>query len=229
MSPLLPPICRDCRRLLVHTESVVQRFSRYHKYTVRTDLRQQAMSVMRGVHLAVYGQAHQASQVGTLVWQIDSYKLTLQLAMDIGAFLHGKAGQQKPAASPGFAAFAEPVMTSGIPVPVSLAACHAAWQRAQRGKKASVSQLAFEARWLDRLQCLTATLRVGQWQPVRTVSFVVTHLKTREIHAPEFADRLVHHVPVARLEKLYEPVFIHDAYANRAGRGSPAAVQRLQT
>ncbi len=42
----LPPIYRDCRRLLVHTEAVVQRFSRYHKYTVGTDLRQQAMALM---------------------------------------------------------------------------------------------------------------------------------------------------------------------------------------
>ena len=39
----LPPIYRDCRRLLVHTEGVVQRFARYHKYTVGTDLRQQAI------------------------------------------------------------------------------------------------------------------------------------------------------------------------------------------
>jgi len=40
MSQPLPPIYRDCRRLLVHTEAVVQRFSRYHKYTVGTDLRE---------------------------------------------------------------------------------------------------------------------------------------------------------------------------------------------
>jgi hypothetical protein len=45
----LPPIYRDCRLLLVHTEEVVRRFSRYHKYTVGTDLRQQAMALMRGV------------------------------------------------------------------------------------------------------------------------------------------------------------------------------------
>ena len=52
--------------------------------------------------------------------------------------------------------------------------------------------------------------------------------KTREIHAPDFSDRVVHHIVVERLEKLYEPVFIHDSYANRAGRGSHSAVDRLQ-
>jgi hypothetical protein len=102
--PHLPPIYRDCRRLLLHTEACVQRFSRYHKYTVGTDLRQQAMAVMRGVHVAVYDKANQPRHVQALVWEVDAYKLTLQLAIDIGAFVHGKAGQQKTTA-PGFAAF----------------------------------------------------------------------------------------------------------------------------
>lgn len=119
--------------------------------------------------------------------------------------------------------------TASVGVPVSLAACHAAWQRARRGKKPSANQLAFEARWLDRLQTLRTSLREGGWQPARTVSFVVKHPKTREIHAPDFADRVVHHLLVERLAKLYEPVFIHDSYANRAGRGSHAAVDRLQS
>ena len=116
-----------------------------------------------------------------------------------------------------------------VPVPVSFAACYAAWRRARRGKKPSTNQLGFEARWLDRLMDLHTALRAGQWQPSRTVCFVVTHPKTREIHAPDFADRVVHHLLVARLEKLYEPHFIHDSYANRAGKGSHAAVDRLQT
>ena len=47
MTTPLPPIYR--RRLLVHTEDRVRRFSRYHKYTVGTDLRQAAMAIMRTV------------------------------------------------------------------------------------------------------------------------------------------------------------------------------------
>ncbi len=38
---------------------MVQRFSRYHKYTVGTDLRQQAMALMRGVHLAAVDRSRQ--------------------------------------------------------------------------------------------------------------------------------------------------------------------------
>ena len=115
-----------------------------------------------------------------------------------------------------------------IPVPISFAACHAAWLKARRGKRPSANQLRFDAHWLDNLLALHDGLRSGQWQPARTVSFVVQHPKVREIHAPAFADRIVHHLLVARLEKFYEPIFIHDSYANRQGKGSHAAVDRLQ-
>lgn len=115
-----------------------------------------------------------------------------------------------------------------VPVRVSLAQCHAAWLAARRGKKPSANQLRFASRWLQHLQQLQAALGAGTWVPRRTVSFVVNRPKTREIHAPDFADRVLHHWLVPQLEALYEPVFIHDSYANRAGKGSHAAVDRLQ-
>ena len=115
-----------------------------------------------------------------------------------------------------------------IPVRLTFAALHAAWVQARRGKRPSANQLAFASRWLDALQHLHQRLRAGTWLPHRTVSFVVQHPKTREIHAPDFADRVLHHWLVARLEPIFERVFIHDSYANRAGKGSHAAVDRLQ-
>lgn len=119
-------------------------------------------------------------------------------------------------------------MQNAIPVPISFTACHAAWLKARQGKRPSANQLRFDAHWLDNLLALHDGLRSGQWQPARTVSFVVQHPKVREIHAPAFADRIVHHLLVPRLEKFYEPIFIHDSYANRQGKGSHAAVDRLQ-
>jgi hypothetical protein len=41
------PIWRDANRLLVAIEQAVRRFPRYHKYTLGTDLRRQAMNVCR--------------------------------------------------------------------------------------------------------------------------------------------------------------------------------------
>ncbi len=90
MSMPLPPIYRDCRRLLVLTEDMVRRFSRYHKYTVGTDLRQSA--IMRTVNQAVHDKPRQAQYVQALVWRVDDFKLTLQLGMDVGLFAHGPQG-----------------------------------------------------------------------------------------------------------------------------------------
>ena len=76
MSTPLPPIYRDIRRLLVHSEEMVWRFARYHKYTVGTDLRTQAMRMMRGVSRACFDIGQQAQHVQALVWLVDDYKLT---------------------------------------------------------------------------------------------------------------------------------------------------------
>ena len=51
--------------------------------------------------------------------------------------------------------------------------------------------------------------------------------KPPEVFAADFRDRVVHHLLVSQLEKLYEPRFIHDSYACRRGKGTLAASDRL--
>ncbi|MFD1216373.1 RNA-directed DNA polymerase [Microbulbifer celer] len=111
---------------------------------------------------------------------------------------------------------------------VSLQELHKAWRGARSGKKPSQNQLAFDARWADGLLGLQRRINDGSWEPGRSACFVATRPKAREIHAPDFADRVVHHWLVPQLEKLWEPAFIFDSYANRKGKGSHAAVRRLQ-
>lgn len=103
-----------------------------------------------------------------------------------------------------------------------------AWRTARRRKRPSHNQLSFESRWLENLISLRDTLQQGEWWPMPAVCFVTTRPKAREIHAPDFADRVVHHWLVPRLESLFEPVFVHDSYSNRKGKGTHAAVDRLQ-
>ncbi|UZW62721.1 RNA-directed DNA polymerase [Lysobacter enzymogenes] len=102
------------------------------------------------------------------------------------------------------------------------------WRRASRGKVPSRNQLAFDIRWSSGLLALQDELRAGTWSPRPSTCFIATRPKAREIHAPAFADRVVHHWLVPHLEALWEPRFIHDSYANRKGKGSHAAVRRLQ-
>lgn len=121
------------------------------------------------------------------------------------------------------------------PPPVAPFGLHALWRAyraCRKGKRTSRDTQAYEANLLDKLvnsrDALAKPLSQGGWRPSRTFSFVVSRPKLREIHAAPFADRVVHHVLVDRLARLYEPVFIHDSYANRVGKGTHAAVERLQ-
>lgn len=112
---------------------------------------------------------------------------------------------------------------------VTLQALHSAWQTARKGKQPSRNQLTFDARWADNLIKLQELINTGRWHPRPSACFVAERPKAREIHAPDFADRVVHHWLVPQLEAIWEPKFIHDSYANRRGKGSHAAVKRLQS
>ena len=44
----------------------------------------------------------------------------------------------------------------------------------------------------------------------------------------DFSDRVIHHWLVPRLERIYEPLFIHGVYSNRQDKGTHKAVKRVQ-
>jgi retron-type reverse transcriptase len=111
---------------------------------------------------------------------------------------------------------------------IELRALFTAWRAARTSKKPSQNQLDFDGQWADGLLELQRQLNNGSWQPRRSACFIATRPKAREIHAPDFADRVVHHWLVPQLEAIWEPLFIFDSYANRRGKGSHAAVRRLQ-
>jgi RNA-directed DNA polymerase len=103
----------------------------------------------------------------------------------------------------------------------------AAREAARANKKPSVNMYEFETRWLPNLLALLEQINAGTWSPKATTCFIATKPKAREIHAPDFADRIVHHLVVPYIEAIYEPIFIHDSYSNREGKGTHEAVERL--
>lgn len=111
---------------------------------------------------------------------------------------------------------------------VSLKSIYDAWRKARAGKKPSNNQLAFDGKWIDGLLNLQKQINDGSWEPKRSACFIATKPKAREIHAPDFGDRIVHHWLIPQLEALWDPAFIHDSFANRKGKGSHAAVSRLK-
>jgi len=108
---------------------------------------------------------------------------------------------------------------------VQLRALYDAYQAARRGKQPSFDKLRFDAHFITHLLYIQQNLNAGTWSPAASTSFVATRPKAREIHAPAFRDRVVHHWIVPQLEAIYEPRFIAHSYANRKGKGSHAAVR----
>src|ERR1019366_3734531 len=80
----------------------------------------------------------------------------------------------------------------------------------------------------ENLFALCEELQNRTYQPRPSLCFVTKRPKHREIFAGEFRDRVVHHLIVSRLEPMWEPAFIHDSYACRKGKGTHAAVFRIQ-
>ena len=111
---------------------------------------------------------------------------------------------------------------------VSLQQLYAAWRGARRKKRPSANQLSFDLRSIDRMLVLQQQINAVSWAPAPATCFIAQRPKARQIHAPDFGDRVVHHWLVPQLEAIYEPGFIHDSYANRKGKGSHAAVRCLQ-
>jgi len=98
----------------------------------------------------------------------------------------------------------------------------------RKNKRNTLNALRFEINGEENLLRLSEKLRRGTYQPSRSVCFIVDKPKMREIIAADFSDRVVHHLLVKELEKIYEPIFIHDSYACRRDRGIHRAVSRIQ-
>ncbi|AUR52796.1 hypothetical protein [Aquella oligotrophica] len=97
----------------------------------------------------------------------------------------------------------------------------------RKRKRGTINALKFELAAEVNLLNLSTELQNKSYQPSRCVCFVVEKPKLREIIAADFRDRVVHHVLIERLTKIFEPLFIHDSYACRVNKGTHGAVDRL--
>ena len=98
----------------------------------------------------------------------------------------------------------------------------------RRRKRGTLNALRFEMNQAENLLELEDELNSGSYRPARSVCFVNLKPKPREIFAADFRDRVVHHLFIREIEKHWEWVFIHDSFACRLGKGTHAAVDRLE-
>jgi retron-type reverse transcriptase len=66
------------------------------------------------------------------------------------------------------------------------------------------------------------------YKPGKSICFIVTKPKAREIFAADFRDRIVHHVLVSYLEPIFERKFIDQSYACRKGKGAHRTIFDLE-
>lgn len=111
----------------------------------------------------------------------------------------------------------------------TFAAVHRAYLDCRRAKRNKPTALAFEANAEENLFVLARELAAGTYRPSPSFCFVARNDKHREVFAAAFRDRVVHHLLIRCLEPIWEPVFIHDSYACRKGKGTHGAVARLQS
>ena len=74
-----------------------------------------------------------------------------------------------------------------------------------------------------RRDILAGTVRVGEAR-----SFRIRDPKPRQIHAPVFRERVLHHAIMAHAGPVLDRSLIFDTYACRLGKGSLAAVRRVK-
>lgn len=98
----------------------------------------------------------------------------------------------------------------------------------RRTKRNSASALAFEAHLEHNLCELHDELISGQYQPGRSICFVITRPKPREVWAAEFRDRIVHHLVYNKIAGRFLASFTADSCACIPGRGTLYAAKRLE-
>jgi retron-type reverse transcriptase len=100
--------------------------------------------------------------------------------------------------------------------------------KAARGKRFRPYALDFFSALEHNTLQLLRELRTFAYQPGDYSTFFIYEPKKRLISAADFRDRVVHHALINVIGPLFERRFIFDSYANRVGKGTHAAIRRLQ-
>jgi len=111
---------------------------------------------------------------------------------------------------------------------VSINNLFAAWREFRRGKRKKRDVQEFERDLEDNIFQLHEELAGGAYRHGSYHRFHVFDPKHRIIHKASVRDRLVHHAAYRVLYPIFDRSFIDDSYSCRLGKGTHAAVDRLE-
>ena len=103
-----------------------------------------------------------------------------------------------------------------------------AYRRASKGKRGHRNVAAFEYHLEEHLIALRDELVARTYRPGPYTSFWIHEPKRRLISAAPFRDRVVHHALCNVIEPIFERSFVADSFANRIGKGTHRALDRVQ-
>jgi retron-type reverse transcriptase len=103
-----------------------------------------------------------------------------------------------------------------------------AYYKARKNKRHKKDQLAFEENFESSLMLLHKQITQRTFKPEHYIAFVSKTPVIREVFAPSFRDRVVHHLLYSYLSEIFESDFINDSYSCRVGKGTLYGVRRVQ-
>lgn len=97
----------------------------------------------------------------------------------------------------------------------------------RRNKRRTASAIMYEIDYESKLVALRDRINNRTYHPGKSICFVVTRPRYREVFAASFEDRIIHHYIAIRLEPMFEEIFSPRTFNCRKRKGQLYGVQML--
>lgn len=112
---------------------------------------------------------------------------------------------------------------------ISLEDIFAAYFDCRKNKRNTANALEFEVDFEHKCIELYNIINNRSYRPTKSIAFIVTKPKRREIFAADFRDRVLHHLIDMKLRPLLEKEFIENTFNNRKGKGTSHGIDVLKS
>ena len=103
-----------------------------------------------------------------------------------------------------------------------------AYFEARKNKRFTKEQQKFEQNYEHQLQVLYEQIIAKTYKVAPCKAFVIEKPVYREVFAPQFIDRVVHHFVVQYITQEVEKLLIQDCYSCRTGKGTLYGIERAK-
>lgn len=103
-----------------------------------------------------------------------------------------------------------------------------AYYDCRKRKRKTASAIVYEMDYEGKLIALRDRINARTYRPGKSMCFVVTRPRYREVFAAAFEDRIVHHWIALRLEPLFEQIFSPRTFNCRKGKGQLYGIDMLR-